>query len=311
MAIEPRTKLGPYEIIAQLGAGGMGEVYRAMDPRIGREVAVKVLPPAYAEDSERLSRFEQESRAAGMLNHPGILSVYDAGHEKGIHFLVTELLDGETLREKLKSPSPQRKIIDYALQIAKGLAAAHDRGIIHRDLKPENLFVTRDGRVKILDFGLAKLIQKETPSAEVSKLNTESPISVAGVILGTIGYMSPEQVRGKPADARSDVFAFGAILYEMICGKRAFHGETVADTMSCILEKDPTELSVTTPTVAPAMARIVEHCLEKNPAQRFQSMHDVAFYQVKLRYSQLVLENHGPIHVLELCAWILANGRLC
>ncbi len=272
------TKLGPYEIVATLGAGGMGEVYRSLDPRIGREVAIKVLPLAFAADSDRLSRFEQEARAAGMLNHPGILSVHDVGHENGVHFLVSELLEGETLREKLGSPLSQRKVIDYALQIAKGLTAAHDKGIIHRDLKPENLFVTNDDRVKILDFGLAKLTQTEAATAQLSKLETGGPLSAAGMILGTVGYMSPEQVRGKPSDARSDIFAFGVILYEMISGKRAFHGETPADTLSAILGKEPPELSETTPNFSPAMTRIVEHCMEKNPSQRFQSMHDVAFY---------------------------------
>lgn len=276
--MQARTKLGPYEIVAPIGAGGMGEVYRALDPRIGREVAIKVLPSAFAENPDRLARFEQEARAAGMLNHPGILSVFDVGHEKGINFLVTELLDGETLREKLQAPLPQRKVVDYALQIAKALNAAHDKGIIHRDLKPENLFVTRDGRVKILDFGLAKLKQTEPAAEEVSNLITGAPLSAAGMILGTIGYMSPEQVRGKTSDARSDIFAFGAILYEMISGKRAFHGATAADTMSSILGKEPPDLSTTATTVAPAMARIVEHCMEKDPEQRFQSMHDVAFY---------------------------------
>ena len=272
------TKLGPYEVVAPLGAGGMGEVYRALDPRIGREVAIKVLPPAFAEDADRLARFEQEARAAGILNHPGILSVYDVGHEKGEHFLVSELLEGETLREKLRSPLPQRKVIDYSSQIAKALNAAHDKGIVHRDLKPENLFVTNDGRIKILDFGLAKLTQTEAATAELSRLETGAPRSAAGMILGTVGYMSPEQVRGKPSDARSDIFAFGAVLYEMISGKRAFHGETAADTLSAILGKEPPELSDTAPNFSPAMTRIVEHCMEKNPAQRFQSMHDVAFY---------------------------------
>jgi len=277
MAIQSGTNLGPYQIGTALGAGGMGEVYRAVDPRIGREVAIKVLPSAFAEDPDRLARFEQEARATGTLNHPGILSVFDVGHEKGVHFLVSELLEGETLREKVKSSIPQRKVIDYALQIAKGLTAAHDKGIIHRDLKPENLFITNDGRVKILDFGLAKLSKTETP-AEFSKLETGAQLSTPGTILGTIGYMSPEQVRGKTADARSDIFAFGAILYEMLSGKRAFQGETSADTLSAILTREPPELSDTALNVSPAMIRIVEHCLEKNPTQRFQSMHDVAFY---------------------------------
>jgi serine/threonine protein kinase len=275
MSIQTGTKLGQYEILAPLGAGGMGEVYRARDPRIGRDVAIKVLPPVFAADSDRLSRFEQEARAAGMLNHPGILTVYDVGHESSMYFLVTELLEGETLREKLKSPLPQRKVTDYALQIARALSAAHDKGIIHRDLKPENLFITNDGRVKILDFGLAKLTQTEMASGELSKLETGGQLSVPGMVLGTMGYMSPEQVRGKSLDARTDIFAFGAILYEMISGKRAFHGESSADTISAILQKEPPELD---DSVSPAMKRIVEHCLEKDPAQRFQSMRDVAFY---------------------------------
>jgi len=256
----------------------MGEVYRAVDPRIGREVAVKVLPPAFANNADRLARFEQEARAAGVLNHPGILAVHDVGHENDVHYLVTELLEGETLRQKLGSPLPQRKIVEYALQIAKGLAAAHDKGIIHRDLKPENLFVTNDGRVKILDFGLAKLTQPEVAD-ESSKLATRaSPESTPGTILGTMGYMSPEQVRGKSPDHRTDIFAFGVILYEMITGRRAFHGETAADTLSAILGKEPPEISGSNSNLSPAMTRIVEHCMEKNPVQRFQSMHDVAFY---------------------------------
>jgi serine/threonine protein kinase len=234
MAMQAGSKLGPYEITAPLGAGGMGEVYRAVDPRIRREVAIKVHPTAFAEHAERLARFEQEARAAGRLNHPAILSVFDVGEDHGIHFLVTELLEGETLREKLGSPLPQRKVIEYSLQIAKGLAAAHDSGIIHRDLKPENLFVTRDGRVKILDFGLAKLTQAQAGNG-VSQLETGAQLSVPGMVLGTVGYMSPEQLRGKASDARCDTFAFGAILYEMICGRRAFHGDTPADTMSAIL----------------------------------------------------------------------------
>ena len=248
MAIAPGTKLGPYEITCALGAGGMGEVYRALDPRIGRQVAVKVLPAGFGEDPDRLSRFEQEARAAGVLNHPGILAVHDVGHDNGVHYLVTELLEGETLRQKLGSPLPQRKVIDYSVQIAKGLAAAHDRGIIHRDLKPENLFVTNDGRMKILDFGLAKLTHPEA-AGELSKLQTGRPESTPGIILGTLGYMSPEQVRGKSADHRSDIFSFGVVLYEMITGHRAFHGETIADTMSAILNKEPPEISDTSPNL--------------------------------------------------------------
>ena len=299
MKIESGTKLGAYEILGRIGAGGMGDVYRAADKRIGREVAIKVLPSNFSKDPDRLARFEQEARAAGMLNHPGILNVYDIGHENGAHFLVLELLEGETLREKLKSPLSQRKTIDYALQIAKGLSAAHDKGIIHRDLKPENLFVTNDGRIKILDFGLAKLTQTDTPTAEHSKLETGVQLSTPGMILGTVGYMSPEQVRGKPSDARSDIFSFGVILYEMISGKRAFHSDTAADTMSAILGKEPAELSESNPNLSPAMNRIVEHCMEKDPSQRFQSMHDVAFY----------LENLSGVSKTTITAPAIAPGR--
>ncbi len=311
MLLESGTKLGAYEILGRIGAGGMGDVYRAADKRIGREVAIKVLPSNFSQDPDRLARFEQEARAAGMLNHPGILNVYDIGHENGTHFLVLELLEGETLRDKLKSALSQRKTIDYALQIAKGLSAAHDKGIIHRDLKPENLFVTNDGRVKILDFGLAKLTQTEAPAAEHSKLETGVQLSTPGMILGTVGYMSPEQVRGKPSDARSDIFSFGVILYEMISGKRAFHADTAADTMSAILGKEPSDLSETNPNLSPAMNRIVEHCMEKDPAQRFQSMHDVAFYLENLSgvsTTSIAAPAVAPTHsrIKSLLPWLVA-----
>jgi serine/threonine-protein kinase len=310
MMIEGGTQLGAYKIVERIGTGGMGEVYRAIDPRIGREVAIKVLPSSFAQDPDRLTRFEQEARAAGMLNHPGILNVHDIGHENGVHFLILELLEGETLREKLKSPLSQRKVIDFALQIAKALAAAHDKGIIHRDLKPENLFITKDGRIKILDFGLAKLTQPEAASVQVSKLETNAPVSAAGMILGTVGYMSPEQVRGKAADGRSDIFAFGLILYEMISGKRAFHGDTAADTMSAILNKEPEELSTSNLNLSPAMIRIVEHCIEKDPSQRFQSMHDVAFYLDTVSGTSSSVSAPpiaaGPSKVKAFLPWILA-----
>ena len=204
----------------------MGEVYRARDPRLARDVAIKVLPVSFAADTERLRRFEQEARAVAALNHPNILAIYDIGTREGAPFIVSELLEGESLRKRLSGAAlPVRKAIEYAVQIAQGLSAAHEKGIVHRDLKPENVFVTRDGRVKILDFGLAKLTQPEDEDAETISHQTE-----AGVVLGTVGYMSPEQVRGKPADHRSDLFSFGAILYEMLSGRRAFHGETAADT---------------------------------------------------------------------------------
>jgi eukaryotic-like serine/threonine-protein kinase len=276
MTLGPGTQLGPYEIVAPLGAGGMGEVYRARDSRLRREVAVKVLPKAFSADADRLHRFEQEALATAALNHPNILAVFDIGDSEGSPYVVSELLEGETLRDRLRTgPIPIRKALDYALQIAHGLAAAHEKGIIHRDLKPENLFITKDGRVKILDFGLAKLTQSD-PNTHTS-LATASHGTEAGVVLGTAGYMSPEQVRGQPLDARSDIFSFGAILYEMLSGKRAFHGSTPADTMSSILKEEPEDLSATNRNISPALERIVHHCLEKNPEARFHSASDIAF----------------------------------
>ena len=276
MALTSGTKLGPYEIVSPLGAGGMGEVYRSRDPRLKREVAIKVLPQALSLDADRLRRFEQEALATAALNHPNILAVFDIGTIEGSPYVVSELLEGETLRERLRSGSiAVRKTLDYALQIAQGLAAAHEKGIIHRDLKPENLFVTKDGRVKILDFGLAKLTQAE-PGTDTS-LPTATHGTEAGLVMGTAGYMSPEQVRGAALDPRSDIFSFGAILYEMLSGKRAFHSDTAADTMSAILKEDPPDLNETNRNVSPALERVVQHCLEKNPEQRFHSARDVAF----------------------------------
>src|SRR5271156_6072058 len=276
MNLTPGTKLGPYEIVSLLGAGGMGEVYRARDSRLRREVAIKVLPSELSLDSDRMRRFEQEALATAALNHPNILAVFDIGTSEGSPYVVSELLEGETLRDRLRSGSiPVRKALDYALQIAHGLAAAHEKGIIHRDLKPENLFVTKDGRVKILDFGLAKLTQAE--SGAHTSMPTATHGTEAGMVLGTAGYMSPEQVRGMAVDARSDIFSFGAILYEMLSGKRAFHRDTAADTMSAILREDPPELNETNRNVSPALERMVQHCLEKNSEQRFHSASDIAF----------------------------------
>jgi dipeptidyl aminopeptidase/acylaminoacyl peptidase len=255
----------------------MGEVYRAKDPRLGRDVAIKVLPTSFSADADRLRRFEQEAKAAGILNHPNITAVFDIGSHDGAPYVVQELLEGETLRSLLAGGRlSQRKAIDYSLQIAHGLAAAHEKGIVHRDLKPENIFVKRDGRVKILDFGLAKLTHQEE-GGQVTNLPTATAGTEPGVVLGTLGYMSPEQVRGKPADARSDIFSSGAIFYEMLSGKRAFHGDSAADTMSAILKEDPPDLSVTNQSISPGLERIVRHCLEKNPEQRFQSARDLAF----------------------------------
>ncbi len=274
MPLTAGNRLGPYEILAPIGAGGMGEVYRAKDPRLGRDVAIKVLPAAFSSDPDRLKRFEQEARAAGVLNHPNITIVYDIGSHEGAPYVVQELLEGETLRSELAGGrfSP-RKAIDYAVQIAQGLAAAHEKGIVHRDLKPENLFVTKEGRVKILDFGLAKLTQPEAPAAITSFPTATEP----GVVMGTLGYISPEQIKAKPADARSDIFALGAILYEMLSGQRAFRGDSAGETMAAILKEDPPDLSVTNQNISPGLERIVRHCLEKNPERRFQSASDIAF----------------------------------
>jgi hypothetical protein len=277
MPLNSGTKLGPYEIQSMLGAGGMGEVYRAHDSRLNRTVAIKVLPTMFSADRERLQRFAQEARAAAALNHPNILSIFDIGEEQGAPYVVSELLEGETLRDRLrKGGLPTRRVIEFASQVARGLAAAHEKGIVHRDLKPENLFITTDGRVKILDFGLAKLTRPET-SAGSDDSPTVQAATETGMVMGTAGYMSPEQVRGKPADHRSDIFAFGAILYEMISGKRAFHGESAADTMSAILKEEVPEFSETARNVPPGLERIVHHCLEKHPSQRFQSAGDLAF----------------------------------
>src|SRR5262252_6927210 len=277
MTLAAGTKLGPYEVLAPIGAGGMGEVYRAKDPRLGREVAIKVLPATFAHDADRLKRFEQEAQAAGALNHPNITSVFDIGSHEGAPYIVTELLEGETLRSRLSAGAISvRKAIDYAVQLAKGLAAAHEKGIVHRDLKPENVFLTRDGRLKILDFGLAKLKSEKDESGHTD-MQTVSGGTQPGVVLGTMGYMAPEQVRGKTADRRSDLFAFGTILYEMLSGQRAFRGDTAADTITAILTKEPPDLSQTNQEIHPGLDRIVRHCLEKNPEERFESARDVAF----------------------------------
>ncbi len=277
MTLATGSRLGPYEILAPLGSGGMGEVYRAKDSRLGRDVAIKVLPASYSADPDRLRRFEQEARAAGVLNHPNITAVHDVGTHEGAPYVVQELLEGESLRAVLAGGRMStRRAIEYAVQIVHGLAAAHEKGIVHRDLKPENLFVTRDGRVKILDFGLAKLTLREA-EGQTTSLPTATAGTEPGVVMGTIGYMSPEQVRGKPTDGRSDIFSFGSILYEMVSGRRAFSGDTAADTMSAILREDPADLSVTNQNVPPGLERIVRHCLEKDPERRFQSARDLAF----------------------------------
>ena len=276
MTLRPGTRLGPYEVTAQIGAGGMGEVYRARDPRLQREVAIKVLPIAFSADADRLHRFEQEARAAAALNHPNILAVHDIGTEGDAPFIVSELLEGATLRERLLAgPVPVRKAVGYAVEIARGLAAAHEKGITHRDLKPENLFITADDRVKILDFGLAKLTTDLSAAAAASALTAFQ--TEPGLVLGTVGYMAPEQVRGLPVDHRADLFALGAILYELLSGVRAFRRDTAPETMAAILNEDPPDLRVGERRIPPALARIVERCLEKSPPARFQTATDLAF----------------------------------
>ena len=281
MTLNAGAKLGPYEILSPLGAGGMGEVYRARDTRLGRDVALKILPESFAAEPDRLRRFEQEARAVAALNHPNILAIHDIGQHaegqnNGSPFLVSELLEGESLRAALdRGALPQRKTIEYGVQIAHGLAAAHEKGIVHRDLKPENIFVTKDGRIKILDFGLAKLAQKA--GAESDEVTLTSSRTAAGVVMGTASYMAPEQVRGEGADPRTDIFAFGAVLYEMLSGVRAFRRDTAAETMTAVLKDDPPELSDSSRLVSPALERIVRRCLEKNPDQRFQSARDLSF----------------------------------
>jgi Tol biopolymer transport system component len=270
------TKLGPYEIVSPIGAGGMGEVYRARDTRLGRDVAIKVLPEALAHDADRMRRFEQEARTIAALNHPNILGIHDIGTHDGAPFLVSEFLEGQTLRAKLMSgPLPARRAIEYALGILQGLAAAHEKGIVHRDLKPENVFVTRDGRIKVLDFGLAKLIRPEEEHGAAATLT--SPATLPGTVMGTVGYMSPEQVRGEAIDSRSDIFSFGAVFYEMLTGKRAFKHQTYAETMTAILREEPPALNDTGWQGSPEMQRILGRCLEKNVERRFQAASDLAF----------------------------------
>jgi Serine/threonine protein kinase len=275
------TMLGPYKILTLIGAGGMGEVYRAQDTRLGRDVAVKVLTRHMSGDADALRRFEQEARAAGMLNHPNILAIYDIGNEGGQNYIVSELLEGESLRARIRqSAIPARKALDYAAQIARGLSAAHERNIVHRDLKPENLFITRDGHVKILDFGLAKLTGPHLPVAtpgDEHELTLPAAPTEPGRLMGTIGYMAPEQVRGGSGDNRSDIFAFGAILYEMLAGVSPFRADSPIETLNAILKDDPPDFLEMSVHVPGALDRVVRHCLEKNPDERFQSARDLAF----------------------------------
>ena len=275
MPLQQNTMLGPYQIAGILGEGGMGVVYRARDTRLGRDVAVKVLTNVAFSDRERLLRFEQEARATGMLNHPNLLTVYDVGRdEEDNPFLVTELLEGETLRGRLeRGPLSPRKAVDAALQMAQGLAAAHEKGIVHRDLKPDNIFLTRDGRLKILDFGIAKLTSRAGSEGPTFEMAATEP----GMVMGTVGYMSPEQVRGEPVDHRSDIFSLGTIFFEMLTGTRAFKRNSAVETLSAILKEEPPDLTELLPTAPPALERLLRRCLEKDREQRFDSARDLGF----------------------------------
>jgi serine/threonine protein kinase len=278
MPLTVGARLGRYEILSAIGAGGMGEVYRARDPRLSREVAIKLLPAPWTSDPDRLGRFEQEARAAAALNHPNILTVHEIATHEDQPYLVSELLKGETLREALKrGPIPVAAAIDYAIQICRGLGAAHANGIVHRDLKPENIIVTQDGTIKILDFGLAKLTRPAPADDSIATAARNAIVTSAGVLLGTVGYMSPEQVRGQHVDQRSDLFSLGVILYEMLSGVRAFAAGTDADTLSAILTSDPPQFQVMPAGAGAPLDRIVRHCLDKQQDRRFQSAVDVAF----------------------------------
>jgi serine/threonine protein kinase len=271
--------LGPYEIFSLLGSGSMGvDVYRGRDPRLGRDVAIKVFPANASADPGRLRRFEQEARAAAALNHPNILAVYDVGVHDGAPYIVLELLDGEMLRRRLAGgPLPVREALDFAVQIAHGLAVAHERGIVHRELKPDNVFITTEGRAKILDFGLAKLVDTEASGAiEVaSVVPTGAPQPRPGLGLGMSGYMSPEQVRGAPVDGRSDIFALGAILYEMVTGRCAFARKTLPETIAAIVREDIPVIHSSNSHVSLALEQVLRRCLEKDPSKRFQSTPDL------------------------------------
>lgn len=325
MPLDTGRRLGPYEILAAIGAGGMGEVYRARDTRLGRDVAIKVLPPAFVMDADRRARFDREAQTVAALSHPHIVAVFDTGVDVSSGggqdqlYVVMELLEGETLRERLENGAlPLRKAIEYGVQVARGLAAAHDKGLVHRDLKPENIFILADGHVKILDFGLARAVS-DTSGSGVSE--TVAALTDPGQVMGTMGYMAPEQVRGRQVDGRADLFAFGAVLYEMVTGQRAFQRETPADTMTAILKEDPPELQTVRADLPPALDRIIRHCLEKNPAERFHSARDVAFALESLSGSATTVSGSGAIAPSlveprrrvtgrERVAWVLAAAGI-
>jgi Tol biopolymer transport system component/predicted Ser/Thr protein kinase len=297
MTLTAGTRLGPYEVLAPLGAGGMGEVYRARDTRLEREVAIKVLPAELAADAERLRRFEKEARSASALNHPNIVTIYDIGSEGGVSYIAMERVEGATLRELLAGGAvPIRRLLPIAAQIAEGLAKAHEAGIVHRDLKPENVMVTKDGLVKILDFGLAKLTSTLSGSGEGSNLPTMTG-TTPGVVVGTVGYMSPEQASGAALDFRSDQFAFGSILYEMATGKRAFQKKTAIDTLAAILNEEPEPIAALNPQAPLPLRWIAERCLSKEPRQRYASTDDLArdLATVRDRLSEAVTSGGSPV----------------
>lgn len=317
MSLAPGTKLGRYEIVAPLGAGGMGEVYQARDSRLERDVALKILPDDLCAEPDRRARFERESRATAQLNHPNILAVFDVGAHDGTPYIVSELLAGETLRERLRNgPLPARKAIEYAALVARALGAAHEKGITHRDIKPENIFICDDGQVKILDFGLARLTAGEDTDATLFLSKQTAP----GVVLGTAAYMSPEQARGGVADARSDIFSLGTVLYEMLSGRRAFSGATYADLLSSILKEDPAPLPVSAKSM-PTLERVVRRCLEKNASERFQSARDLAFQLESmistldsgsgLALPALSVDSERLAHGSQILSWLIAAALVC
>ena len=280
MALSPGDKLGPYEIVARIGAGGMGEVWRARDTRLGRDVAIKILTRTGSSDADRIRRFEVEMKAVGRLSHPNVLAVFDVGSHDGVPYLVSELLEGETLRDRLdRGPLAVKAVATTAVEIAQGLAAAHAAGVIHRDLKPENVFLTRDGRVKLLDFGLAKLVESQEPLTfeGLDEAETAARLTVSGIVVGTVRYMSPEQIRGAPIDHRSDIFAFGALLFEMLTGQMAFRRPSAIESLSATLAEDPLGRLEDPSPIPEEIEPILKRCLEKKPDDRFQSAADLAF----------------------------------
>jgi len=313
--LAPGDRLGPYRVDSSLGAGGMGEVYRAVDTRLGRAVAVKVLSGPRAQDPDRLRRFEQEARVVAALSHANVLALHDVGSQDGVDYAVFELLEGQTLRRRLESgPLPVSKAVEYGVQICQGLDAIHARGVVHRDLKPDNVFLTRSGQVKILDFGLAKLGSRGRgllTGGSDARTATEP-----GLLVGTCGYMAPEQARGRPADPRSDIFSVGAVLYEMLSGRRAFAGPTPADTLAALLTQDPPDISALSRPIPGALERVVRRCLERSPEERFQSARDVAFGLQALSASDLAAPPRPsasltvPVALLALAGgFLLARGR--